>query len=110
MLYFQNTVSSVLFIIEERMTGISQCDPYLMCPPRLKTTFDECYISERFNNFVMCHSILTLAAVREDLHYLAVPDIAAHMPVIVPSSGSGVPHTSATYFVQWSVEELLSSR
>ena len=76
---FENTMPAVLLIIEERMTGISHVHPYLMSASGLKATFDERYISERLNNFIMCHRMLALAAVREDLHYLAVPDIAAYM-------------------------------
>ena len=55
------------FVIEKRMACPSEMHPYLMGPSGLQPALHYSYISETFQNPVVCHGVFAMVALREDL-------------------------------------------
>ncbi len=61
------------------MPTVAEMNPYLMCPPGLKLTLHNRYITEILDDLIMSHRRFSLTAVRKYLHDLPVTDIPPYM-------------------------------
>ena len=67
----------IAFIIEERMTDPVEMHTDLMGTACLKTTLDNCYIAEALKDSIMCNSVLSMIALRENLETHTIVRITA---------------------------------
>lgn len=69
---FQNFVTAIIVIVEQRVTNVTHVYPDLVCATGFQHTFHQVYIAQFFNHFVVRHRRLTIISFRENREYLPV--------------------------------------
>src|SRR5664280_751501 len=96
---FKYLISTILLIVKQRMFYMTEMNTDLVGSPCFQFAFDEGNITEILKNLIMSYSsfsfLLSLKTCIIFLSFMLLPTF----PVIVPSGGSGIPHTSALYLL-----------
>ena len=74
---FQNLVSTITLIVEQRMPDIFHMDTYLMRTPGFEAAFHQCDIAQTFQNGIVGDRRLALISFGENRHLHAVTRITA---------------------------------
>ena len=67
---FQDLISAVGFIVEKGVAGVFHVYADLMGSSGFQFTFDQCYVTEALNDFIMRYSVLSLLTTWKDIHNL----------------------------------------